>query len=68
MIWMILRAEESENWVIAKGNTTLCDFIKMAFAKVGFALEFKGEVLNENGYVKSSSVTEFQLKLGKELN
>ena len=32
MMWMILQAEESEDWVIATGKTTkIRDFVKMAF-------------------------------------
>lgn len=68
MMWMILQAEEAEDWVIATGKTTTVrDFVKMAFGEVGIELEFKGEGVNEKGYVKSCSNPEFSLEIGKEV-
>ena len=65
---MILQAEEAEDWVIATGTTTpVRDFVRMAFAEVGVALDFKGEGVEEKGYVKSCSNPEFQLEIGKEV-
>ena len=68
MMWMILQADEPEDWVIATGKTTsVRDFVKMSFAEVGIELEFKGKGLNEKGYVKACSNYEYQLELGKEV-
>ncbi|CAH8292869.1 GDPmannose 4,6-dehydratase [Mariniflexile fucanivorans] len=68
MMWMILQAEEAEDWVIATGKTTTVrDFVKMAFGEVGIELEFKGEGVDEKGYVKSCSNPEFNLEIGKEV-
>jgi GDPmannose 4,6-dehydratase len=68
MMWMILQADEAEDWVIATGKTTpVRDFVRMSFAEVGIELEFKGEGVDEKGYVKSCSNPEFQLELGKEV-
>jgi len=54
MMWLILQAEEPEDWVIATGvTTTVRDFVRMAFAYVGIELEFKGEGVDEKGYIKS---------------
>jgi len=54
MMWMILQADEPEDWVIATGQTTAVrDFVRMAFAYVGIELEFKGEGVDEKGYIKS---------------
>lgn len=54
MMWMILQADEPEDWVIATGvTTTVRDFVRMAFAYAGITLEFKGEGVNEIGIVKS---------------
>jgi len=54
VMWMILQAEEPEDWVIATGQTTTVrDFVKMAFAYVGIELAFKGEGVDEVGYIKS---------------
>jgi GDPmannose 4,6-dehydratase len=53
MMWMILQAEEAEDWVIATGITTsVRDFVKMSFAEVGIELEFKGEGVNETAIIK----------------
>ncbi|MDT0642301.1 GDP-mannose 4,6-dehydratase [Zunongwangia sp. F363] len=68
MMWMILQAEEAEDWVIATGKTTpVRDFVRMAFAEVGIELEFKGEGVEEKAYVKSCSNPDFQLEEGKEV-
>lgn len=68
MMWMILQAPEAEDWVIATGQTTsVRDFIKMAFNYVGIELEFKGEGVNEKGYIKSCKNEKYQLEIGKEV-
>ena len=68
MMWMILQADKAEDWVIATGvTTTVRDFVKMAFAEVGIALEFKGEGVNEKAFVASCSDQNYQLEIGKEV-
>ena len=68
MMWMILQAEEAEDWVIATGKTTtIRDFVIMAFNYVGIVLEFKGEGLNEKAFIVSCSKAEFQIEIGKEI-
>ena len=68
MMWMILQADEPEDWVIATGKTTkVRDFVKMAFAEVGIELEFKNSGINEVGLVKKCFNNEFQLPIGKEV-
>ncbi|WP_395050177.1 GDP-mannose 4,6-dehydratase [Flavobacterium sp.] len=68
MMWMILQADEAEDWVIATGKTTpVRDFVRMSFAEVGIELEFKGEGINEKGYVKACANPEFQIEIGKEV-
>jgi GDPmannose 4,6-dehydratase len=52
MMWMILQAEEAEDWVIATGKTTTVrDFVRMSFAEVGVTLRFEGEGVNEVGII-----------------
>lgn len=54
MMWMILQAEQPEDWVIATGKTTTVrDFVRMAFGYCGIELEFRGEGVDEIGIVKS---------------
>jgi len=52
MMWMILQAEEPEDWVIATGKTTAVrDFVRFAFAEVGIEVVFKGEGVDEVGII-----------------
>jgi GDPmannose 4,6-dehydratase len=68
MMWMILQAEEAEDWVIATGKTTAVrDFVRMSFAEVGIELEFKGVGVEERAYVKACSNPDYQLEIGKEV-
>mgnify|MGYP000123440640 CR=1 FL=1 len=68
MMWMILQAEESEDWVIATGRTTtIRDFVKMAFNHIGVELEFLGEGINEVAKIASCSNPDYQLEIGKEV-
>ncbi len=68
MMWMILQADQAEDWVIATGKTTTVrDFVRMSFAEVGIELEFKGEGIDEKGYVKSCDKVGYQLQIGKEI-
>lgn len=68
MMWMILQAEEAEDWVIATGKTTpVRDFVRMAFSEVGVELEFKGEGVDEKAFVKKCNNPAYQLEIGKEV-
>lgn len=68
MMWMILQADEAEDWVIATNKTTpVREFVRMAFAYAGIELEFKGEGVDEKAYVKACSNPDYQLEIGKEV-
>lgn len=68
MMWMILQADEPEDWVIATGKaTTVRDFVRMAFAQIGIELEFKGKGAAEKGFIKKCNNKKYQLKIGKEV-
>ena len=68
MMWMILQADEAEDWVIATGKTTpVREFVRMSFNEVGIELEFKGEGIEEKAYVKACSNPDYQLEIGKEV-
>ncbi|RLA73088.1 MAG: GDP-mannose 4,6-dehydratase [Epsilonproteobacteria bacterium] len=68
MMWLILQADEPEDWVIATGvTTTVRDFVKMAFAYAGIELEFKRDGVDEKGYIKSIDESKTQhLKLNTQ--
>ncbi len=68
MMWMILQADQAEDWVIATNKTTTVrDFVKMSFAEVGVELEFKGEGVEEKAFVGACNNPEYQLPIGKEV-
>jgi GDPmannose 4,6-dehydratase len=67
-MWRILQQDVPEDYVIAMGETTYVrDFVRMAFAELGIAIEFKGEGVNEKGYVLSCSNADYQLEIGKQV-
>ena len=62
MMWMILQADEPEDWVIATGQTTTVrDFVRMAFGYVGMTLAFKGEGVDEVGYIETIDEARFEV-------
>ena len=68
MMWMILQAEEPEDWVIASGKTTTVrDFVRLAFKEVGIKLEFTGVGVDEKAKVVKCNNPKFQIELGKEV-
>lgn len=68
MMWLILQADQPEDWVIATGKTTpVREFVRKSFAETGIELEFKGEGIEEKAYIKSCSNPKYQLEKGKEV-
>jgi GDPmannose 4,6-dehydratase len=68
MMWMILQADDAEDWVIATGKTTsVRDFVKMSFAEVGIVLDFIGEGAEERAVVRSCNNSEYQIEVGTEV-
>lgn len=66
-MYLILQQEKPEDFVIATGVTTeIREFIRMAFAEVGAELEFKGEGVDERGYVKSCT-PQYAFHVGQEV-
>jgi GDPmannose 4,6-dehydratase len=64
-MWLILQHEKPEDFVLATGiTTTIREFVRMAFAEVGVELGFKGEGVNEIGFV-IKCFGEFQLEIGR---
>jgi GDPmannose 4,6-dehydratase len=61
MMWMILQAEQPEDWVIATGRTTTVRaFVRMSFSEVGITLRFEGEGVNEVGIIDSINQEKYQ--------
>ncbi|WP_457597750.1 GDP-mannose 4,6-dehydratase, partial [Hydrogenimonas sp.] len=69
MMWMILQAEEPEDWVIATGKTTsVRDFVKMAFGYCGIELAFKGSGVDEVGFITAIDDTLFKERTQSRLD
>lgn len=67
-MWLILQQDKPEDYVIATGiTTTVRTFIIMAFAEVGIEVAFKGQGIDEKGYVKSNKNADSPLQLGQEV-
>ena len=67
-MWLILQQDVPEDYVIATGITTrVREFVRMAFAEVGIAVEFSGEGINEIGKVKACHNLNYQVEIGKEV-
>jgi len=67
-MWRMLQQPEPEDYVIATGITTpVRDFVKMSFAEVGIIVEFKGEGVDERGYVVAANNSEYPIEIGKEV-
>ncbi len=67
-MWLILQQEKPEDFVIATGVTTrVREFVRMAFAEAGIEVEFKGDGVNEKGYVVKCNNPEYQVSVGKEV-
>lgn len=65
-MWLILQQEKAEDFVIATGVTTeIREFVRMSFIHVGVELGFKGEGVNEVGYVVSVDENKFKEVTGK---
>ena len=66
MMWMILQADEPEDWVIATGQTTTVrEFVKMSFLYAGIELEFTGEGVDEIATVIFCKNPDYQIEIGK---
>jgi GDPmannose 4,6-dehydratase len=67
-MYLILQQDVAEDYVIATGVTTrVREFVRMAFDQVGITIEFKGEGVNEKGFVVGCSNPDFQVEAGKEV-
>ena len=75
-MWLILQQEKAEDFVIATGITTeIREFVRMAFGYLGVTMDFKGEGVDEIGFVAAIDEDKFlkmvgaasKLSIGQEL-
>jgi GDPmannose 4,6-dehydratase len=68
MMWLILQADQAEDWVIATGkSTTIREFVNMAFSFIGIELDYIGSGVDEKAIIKACNNSEYKLELGKEV-
>ena len=66
-MYLILQQEKPSDYVIATGITTeVREFVRMAFAEIGLIFEFKGEGVEEKGYIASVNEEVFVKEVGAE--
>lgn len=67
-MWLILQQEKPEDFVLATGiTTTIRDFVRLSFEQIGIELEFRGNGLFEEGFVKNCKVEDFKIDIGKKV-
>ena len=65
-MWMILRQEKPDDYVIATGTTTsIREFVDMAFRQIGCTLSYKGKGMDETGILESIDKDIFTQKVGE---
>ena len=64
-MYLILQQEKPEDFVIATGQTTeIREFVRMSFAEVGVSLDFKGEGVDEIGFVTAIDDAKYESSTG----
>jgi GDPmannose 4,6-dehydratase len=65
-MWRILQQDKPEDFVIATGITTsVREFVTMAFREIGVTVVFRGNGVEEKGYVAACDSNEYYLSPGK---
>jgi GDPmannose 4,6-dehydratase len=65
-MYLILQQETPDDYVIATGITTeVREFVRMAFAEIGIVIDFKGEGIDEKGYIASINEILFTEQVGE---
>jgi len=66
-MYLILQQETPDDYVIATGITTeVREFVRMAFGEIGLKLIFKGEGVDEKGYINTVNESLFTEQVGTE--
>lgn len=66
-MYLILQQDEPSDYVIATGVTTeVREFVRLAFAEIGIEISFKGEGVDEKGYIASVDDKKFTEYVGAE--
>jgi GDPmannose 4,6-dehydratase len=66
-MYLILQQDAPDDYVIATGITTeVREFVRLAFAEIGISIEFKGEGVNEKGYIAAIDEVRYTEYVGAE--
>ncbi|MDD4970190.1 MAG: GDP-mannose 4,6-dehydratase [Paludibacter sp.] len=66
-MYLILQQDTPDDYVIATGITTeVREFVRMAFNEIGLIIAFKGEGIDEKGFIDSIDVAKFSEAVGAE--
>jgi GDPmannose 4,6-dehydratase len=66
-MYLILQQDEPSDYVIATGVTTrVREFVRLAFAEIGIEITFKGEGVDEKGFVSNVDEVRFSERVGAE--
>ncbi len=65
-MWLILQQPTADDYVIATGVTTsIRDFLRMTFAELGIWVDFRGEGLQEEGFIAAVDPARFAAAVGE---
>lgn len=65
-MYLILQQDAPSDYVIATGITTeVREFVRMAFSEAGIEIDFRGEGVDEKGYLVSVNETLFKERVGE---
>lgn len=68
-MWLMLQQEEPEDFVLATGETTTVrEFCKIAFNRLGIELRWEGEGVNEKGIIESIDKEKFEISNFQKFN
>jgi len=66
-MYLILQQEKPDDYVIATGiTTTIRDFVKMTFSKIGITIDFNGEGITEKGLLTNIDTDIFSKTVGEK--
>jgi GDPmannose 4,6-dehydratase len=66
-MYLILQQDTPDDYVIATGITTeVREFVRMAFGEIGIEIAFKGEGIDEKGYIANIDEKVFTEQVGAE--